>query len=809
MMGILRWGRFSQQFRVGQGPHGRTVVSADFSRCPVALAVAGLTALLASSGYAQDTSVEPPLALRPSASLQESISSTARPSLPTFVSGDVISGRADREVRIEGHAMLRRGDTVIRADQLEYDQLDEQVKAQGAIRFNRAGNVYQGSSLELKLDSFQGVLQHPGYRFLKNQAHGEADRVDFLDDSHSVIHNASYTTCQRQPAPGWLPDWILRATTIHIDSAEEVGQAEGAVLTFKEVPILPLPSVSFPLSDKRKSGFMPPTVVPDNINGIEFTLPYYWNIAPNHDATLTPTLMSKRGVDLGGEFRQLESGWNGRVQANFMPSDSLRNRERWSLASTHKGVMETGVQGVGALGFSVMLNRVSDDNYWLDLPRAIGSLTPRLLPNDASVSWERGDYSVMLRTLKWQTLQDASAPITPPYDRLPELGARYARSHVGGFDYSLDLDLTQFHADPTLTQQVNGLRGLAIARLSYPWQTPGSFVTPTLQWHASQYQFDAPLVNLETSASRSLPTFSLDSGLVLERDAIFLGREFRQTLEPRVMYLYTPFRNQSVLPNYDSAAFDFNFASIFSDNSFSGNDRIADNNLLTLGATTRLLDPVTGAENARFGVAQQLRYQNQNVTLPGGVPVTDHISDLMLGTTIHWNPQWSMDATVQFNPTINSSERTTLSGRYNPGNYRVLSAAYSMQRGVSELLDVGWQWPINDLWGDKGQDLGAGAGQGAGRWYSVGRMNYSLKDGKLIDSIVGFEYDAGCWLGRAVLERMQRSGATASQRLMFQLEFVGFSRLGSSPLQSLKENIPRYQYLREQTTQPSRFGQYE
>jgi LPS-assembly protein len=168
-----------------------------------------------------------------------------------------------------------------------------------------------------------------------------------------------------------------------------------------------------------------------------------------------------------------------------------------------------------------------------------------------------------------------------------------------------------------------------------------------------------------------------------------------------------------------------------------------------------------------------------------------------------------MDATVQFNPTINSSERTTLSGRYNPGNYRVLSAAYSMQRGVSEMVDVGWQWPINDLWGDKGQDLGAGAGQGAGRWYSVGRMNYSLKDGKPIDSIVGFEYDAGCWLGRAVLERMQRSGATASQRLMFQLEFVGFSRLGSSPLQSLKENIPRYQYLREQTTQPSRFGQYE
>jgi LPS-assembly protein len=197
------------------------------------------------------------------------------------------------------------------------------------------------------------------------------------------------------------------------------------------------------------------------------------------------------------------------------------------------------------------------------------------------------------------------------------------------------------------------------------------------------------------------------------------------------------------------------------------------------------------------------------VTLPGGVPVTDRISDLMLGATINWNPQWSLDSTVQFNAKTNSSERSTLGGRYSPGNYRVVSAAYRLQRGLSEQLDLGWQWPINDLWGDLGQDRGAGLGQGSNRWYSVGRMNFSLKEGKLVDSIVGIEYDAGCWLGRAVLERLQRSGAAATQRVLFQLEFVGFSRLGSNPLQTLKENIPRYQYLREQTTQPSRFGQYD
>ena len=810
MMGIFWWsGSDSQQFRVGIEPDDWLRASADLRKRPIALALAGLALLLVSESHAQDAAQAQALTLKPSLQLQETTASSTRLSLPTFVSGDAVTGRPDLEMVIEGHAMLRKGDTVIRADRMEYDQAADQAKAQGAIRINRAGNVYEGSSLELKLDSFQGFLQQPSYHFLRNDAHGEADRVDFVDASRSVIHNANYTTCQRQPGPNWLPDWILRASTIQIDSEEEVGQTEDAVLSFKGVPMLPLPSLSFPLSDKRKSGFMPPTPEQDNINGLEFTLPYYWNIAPNRDATLTPSIMSKRGIDLGGEFRYLEPDVKGQVQGNFMPTDTLRSRDRWSLATTHSGAMDMGGDSAGGLGFKVNLNRVSDDNYWLDFPRSANTLTPRLLPNDVTVSWQRDDFSATLRTLTWQTLQNVTAPITPPYDRMPELSARYQRTQGGGFDYSLDLNITKFLGDRALTGQPNAVRSVAVAQLSRPWLAPGWFITPKLQWHATQYEFDAPLTNLATSTTRVLPTFSLDSGLVLERDASIFGQAFRQTLEPRAFYVNTPFRDQSALPVYDSAAYDFNFTSIYSENAFSGNDRIADNNLLTLGVTTRLLDPVTGAEDARFSVAQQQRFQQQSVTLPGGVPVIDHASDLMLGTTINWNPRWSLDSTVQFNPSTNSSERTTVSARYNPSNYRVLSATYSLQRGVSELVDLGWQWPINDLWGDKGQDLGAGLGQGSGRWYSVGHLNYSLKDKQQIDSIFGFEYDAGCWLGRVVLERLQRVGATASQHLMFQLEFVGFSRLGSSPLQSLKDNIPRYQYLREQTTQPSRFGQYD
>jgi LPS-assembly protein len=306
-----------------------------------------------------------------------------------------------------------------------------------------------------------------------------------------------------------------------------------------------------------------------------------------------------------------------------------------------------------------------------------------------------------------------------------------------------------------------------------------------------------------------LPTFSLDSGLVFERDAQYFGRDLRQTLEPRAFYVNTPFRDQRLLPNYDSGINDFNFATIWAENAFVGNDRISDSNLLTLGLTTRLLNPDTGAEAARLGVAQRLRFSDQNVTLPGAVPATDRVSDILLGAAVNWDPKWAFDATVQYNPTTKQSERSTIGTRYNPGNYRALSAAYRFQRTASEQLEMGWQWPVNDLWGDKGQDLGPGRGQGEGRWYSVGRLNYSMDERRLVDALVGFEYDAGCWLGRVVLEKLQISSTSATQRIMFQLEFVGFTRLGVSPLKTLKESISGYQSLRGPTRAPSRFSNYD
>ena len=734
---------------------------------------------------------------------------------PTFVFGDNLSGRTNLDTVIDGNAELRRGTKAIRADRIEFYQPDNTVKARGNVRVSSEGNQFQGQELQIQMDNFEGYFTQPSYRFLSNGGNGQARQIDFINDKRLVAHQATFTTCERNDEATWSPAWVISGTSFQFDTEEQIGVAKGAVLRFKDVPILAFPTISFPLSDKRKSGLLPPSFTIDSTSGAGISLPYYFDIAPNRDATVTPTVMSKRGVDLGGEFRYLERDYSGKLRANFLPSDKLRdNNNRWSYSLQQTGTVKTGLAAVGNLGLNLNLNRVSDHDYARDFPRSSASLTQTLLANDASLSWSRGYFSTAIRALKWQTLQDPLAPIVPPYDRLPQITARYARINapvagLNGFDWSLSGDFTRFSANSQLTLQPNSDRAVMLAQISHPWITPSGYITPKLQLHATSYSFNSPLANGSLSASRVLPTFSLDSGLQYERQASFLGRAFIQTLEPRAFYVHTPYRDQSQLPNYDSGANDFNFATVFTENAFAGNDRISDANLLTLGLTSRLLDPATGAEAVRFGVAQRLRFTDQKVALPGLLPITDRISDVLVGSSIKWVPQWSFDGTVQYNEKSRTSERSSLSARYNPGNYRVLSVSLLRQINVSNSVDVGWQWPINDLWGDKGQELGAGRGQGGGRYYTVGRLNYSVLDKKLVDGIIGLEYDGCCWIGRIALHRSRNATASTNTRILFELELVGFSRIGDNPQAVLKTNIPRYQNLRGPVTSPSRFTNYD
>ena len=786
------------------------------------------TGLLCTPLWAQEG--EPSLKLKPSTGLTERWTPEVRNQLPTYVQSDFITGRTDLDTTLQGNSILRKADTLIRADNIDYYQPDDRARASGNVYMNRGGNRYQGTLLDLQVDAFSGFFLNPTYQFLRNEGHGQAERMDFIDDKHAVAKKATYTTCTRKPGPSWLPDWMVQAEQINFDNDLNEGVAQDGVLRFMNVPLLPIPSFSFPLSATRKSGWLPPAFAIDNKGGVEASIPYYVNLAPNRDLTVTTTSMAKRGTRFDTEFRYLERKapnppFDGVAKLNVMPYDSLRGNYRWGYSHQHNGWADAK-QPI-AFGFNV--NRVSDSDYWKDFSTASGgALTQRLLPSSASLGWARGAFTTSTSVTQYQTLQDVTAPIAPPFNRLPQVNANYLRADVGGLDMSVGGEVTRFSADRqwycsvyTSSQycnQPNAQRLVVLTQVSAPQILPYGYITPKLMLQTRNYQYDETYKGIygtssaSDNASVTVPTFSVDSGVVFERPSQWFGRAWTQTLEPRAYYVNTPYRAQSDLPNYDTGLNDFNFATIFTENAYSGQDRISDSRTLTVGATSRLIDPDTGAEGAKFALAQRFRFRDQQVLLtPTTTPITDSFSDILLGASTNLTPRWAVDSIVQYNPETAISERSSLGTRYNPSSYRVLSAAYRYQRSISTTMDVAWQWPLNDLWGDTGVDKGRGRGLGDQRWYTVGRGNYSMVEKRFIETLTGLEYDAGCWVGRVVVSRSQISLTDSpNSRLMFQLEFNDFSRVGINPLSSLKNNIPRYQNLRENLHQtPSRFGQYD
>ena len=766
-----------------------------------------------TSGAAAAQSIDDSVQLQASPRLREQLSSAERSQMPVFLEGDQLTSQSANTTVVTGHAQLRRADTMIRADRLEYREPTDTAFAQGNVHINRAGNVFDGQELQMQLDSHEGYFKDGNYRLLLNNAYGVASQVDFIDQNRSLVHQGTYTTCQRTDEASWQPDWVIRADKIHIDTLEEVGVAENAVLEFKGVPMLPVPRISFPLSDKRKSGLLPPTFTLDSNSGFSYAQPYYWNIAPNRDATITPSVMTKRGAALAGEFRYLEPSYSGLLAALYMPSDKLRERDRWSYVLQHNQSLDSPI---GGLGLNLNLKRVSDGYYWQDFMRNNYRLNERLLSSDGTLNWSRGDQSLLLRAQSWQTLQDPLSPlIVPPYGRLPQLQYRYTpRNLAYGLEAKLETDFTRFRADSLLTGQSNAERAYVQGEISRPFIAPQGYITPKIMFNARTYRFDdSSLTQGLSSKSVALPTFSLDSGLVFERNTNLFGRNLIQTLEPRAFYTYTPYRDQSMIPVYDTALYDFSFATIYNENAFSGYDRISDTNMLTVGATTRFLDADSGAEAARFSVAQRLRFRDQLVTMPGATPDTTsgRWSDIMLGAGINWTPLWGFDTTVQYSPEISRSIRSTVAVRYKPGQYKALSLAYRYQRADttqttnSEQIDVGWQWPLDALMG------GGSRKTGEGRWYTVGRLNYSRVDRRFVDSLAGVEYSSCCWSTRVVLERLQTNLVQANTRLLFQIEFRGLSRLalGADPLISLRDNVPGYQPLTRDSSPASRFSSYD
>ncbi|HEV7913765.1 MAG TPA: LPS assembly protein LptD, partial [Albitalea sp.] len=413
---------------------------------PVAAALA-----LVTGGAAAQDSGDAGIALQLSHTLAPPPRGEATKQLPIVLLAREVRGRPDLETIAEGDAEFRRGGIVLRADRLSYDHPEDLAIARGNVRITRDGNIYTGPELQLRVARFEGFFLNPTYFFSRTGAGGSAQRIDFIDDQRAIAIGATYTSCPSDGSGG--PAWLLSTSRVKMDFEANEGIAEGAVLRFMGVPILGAPVLSFPLTDARKSGWLPPNIYPlDSRSGFQLQVPYYWNIAPNRDATLTPGFASRRGVSLGTEFRYLEPHYHGKTNLDLMPNDRLTGRSRHALDWEHDAALISDTQ------LRLRLLRVSDDDYWKDFSRNLPTLTPRLLLSDLQVNRPLGDFTTYARVMRWQVLQNAESPIDPPpetsasttpplvthlYERLPQLGLRTLR-RFGGLEFGFEGEFNHF-----------------------------------------------------------------------------------------------------------------------------------------------------------------------------------------------------------------------------------------------------------------------------------------------------------------------------------------------------------------------------
>jgi len=682
---------------------------------------------------------------------------------PVFAEADRISGRVEEEVTLRGDARLSKAGSAISADMIRYTQLEDEVFAVGNVRISRDGDVFTGPELRLKMDIRTGYFLEPVFTRRGGEGRGNAARVDFLGPERTFLTESIYTTC----APGNL-DWFISTATLMLDESSQTGDGRNAVVFFKGVPIIASPWITFPLSDERKSGFLPPTFSLTSRSGAEFMLPYYWDIAPNRDLTVYPKYIGLRGIQLGGNFRYLEPSFKGEARAEFLPGDNQTGRDRYSLAAVHSW-------GSGPWSGSWNLNRVSDDNYFVDFSRTIAAASQRTLPRDGILNYSGGNgfWSVTGRLLSYQTLQDPLNPIARPYEKLPQIALHAARRDQRGFDFVLNTDATRFAHE----SQVQGTRMVVNPSASYPYLAPGYFITPKVSLHATQYDLTRVAPGNPARLTRILPIASLDAGLIFERDTDIFGQSLRQTLEPRLFYVRTPFRDQSQYPNFDSGLVSFSFVQMFSENPFGGSDRIADSNQITAALVSRYLDAESGAERLRLAIGQRFYLSPQRVTLPGGAPIDQKSSDFLATLTAEVLPKITIEGVLQYSQTVDNVMRATAGIQWRPETGKVLNVGYRYLRDSLNQGDISGQWPLG------------------GRWHGVGRLNYSVVNKRLIETLGGLEYDACCWKLRLVAQCFATATASATTTLFVQLELKGFSRIGSNPTEAIRRNIPGYEEL--------------
>ena len=706
--------------------------------------------------------------------------------LPLFVDADNVQGHQDRELEAEGTVRLRRRGQAIYADWLRYDKPEDQVHARGNVRLEQRGDVLEGSEMRMQMGSGRGSIEKPHYEVRVNatRGHGDGERIEMESQTKFRIFGGNYTSCDVGET-----DWFVRAKEFEIDKDRQIGTAHGAYVDFFGVPILYSPYLNFSLDRQRKSGFLAPTFGSTGNSGSEFSIPYYWNIAPNADATITPRVMSKRGEMLNTEVRYLGEKNSGEFRYEVLPRDRVKNdNDRSALNLRANQRWDNGWNA------NVNIQKVSDDTYFTDLTTQIATTSQSILPRAGSIGksgtwWNDGTWSTAATVQRWQTLQsDPANPLTPPYNR-SQLTFAAAKQYVAYTDLDFSTSAVEF-THPSLP---NAKRYIAYPSATLPIQNSFAYITPKIGLHFTRYDFDAATTAVPNQ-TRSMPIFSTETGLVFERNAALFGQGLQQTLEPKLYYVYIPTRAQNQIPNFDSALQDISFATLFTENQFSGSDRINDANQLTSGLTTRFLQQENGIERLRIGVAQRYYFKTQDVTLPNVAARGSNSSDLLAAVSGTVIPHWTVDAGWQYTTDLSQTQRFNSSVRYQPEQGKVVNVAYRYTNGalattsqaptaLASLIpslntlrqvDVSGQWPLTS------------------HISAVARYNYSIQDSRALEQLMGFEYNAGCWAFRVVAHKFTTAAATQVSSIFVQLELNGLSKIGSNPLDILRRNIGGY-----------------
>jgi LPS-assembly protein len=718
----------------------------------------------------------------------------------TSISALRVHGTQAVDMVAEGEVELQRDTLMLTADRLVYHEPVDEVEAEGNVRlrYGLQGEM-SGPSAKLVIGTRTGEFQSPTYSLTRTRppleeggaprvvsGGGHADLLQLEGENQYRAKSATWSMC---PAPD--PDWYIKAGDLELDYDREIGTVRDSTVVFKGMPLFWVPWAEFPLVGQRHSGILPPTLAHSNKTGFDLTVPYYWNIAPNYDFTLTPRYMSKRGLQMGAEARYMGASYNGTVHGEYM-YDKMTGETRSLGSFQHQQWLTPSLYG------SIDLNAVSDDEYFEDLSTRVSMSSKVNLLREARLMYTGGSWwNASALAQSYQTLSpEGDDPVTTPYRRLPQLTLNASRpgefsglfNGFSGLDFAWQSEFVRFvHPDD---DHVDATRLTAYPQVSVPMQWSGVYLTPKVGLHYTRYNIDRDrdldrsqnLLGMRERIDRTIPIFSVDSGLTLERETQLFGRTYTQTLEPRLYYLKTAYRRQDDIPIFDTSRFDFGFAQIFSENIYTGGDRIADAKQLTAAVTSRLIDPTTGIERLRVLLGQRHYFQDQSVTLnyrgdkePLETPRTSRRTDILVGVGGQVGKHASIESLWQYNPRDNQTERYTATLRYNPGYTRAFNVGYRYVRDILRDVDVSGQWP---LWG---------------RWYGVGRLTHSLQDHRLTEGIGGLEYNGGCWVLRIGMHRFATREDKVTKTTFVQLELNDFTSIGTgNPVNLIKRSVPGY-----------------